>query len=150
MKKRKIVVILVYIAVLALAFSWMFGLFGSANSGLTYSQVVDQFVNENVRNFTVSDNRIYLQLHEPFMGEDELVARMADTESFRAELWNLIQEQKATGILESYDFVPEKSRTPYDYIVPIVLSGLILIVLWILLVGRANSNNPMANSGSAH
>ena len=149
MKKRKIVVILVYIAVLVLAFSWMFGLFGSANSGLTYSQVVDQFVNENVRNFTVSDNRIYLQLHEPFMGEDELVARMADTESFRAELWNLIQEQKATGILESYDFVPEKSRTPYDYIVPIVLSGLILIVLWILLVGRANSNNPMANFGKA-
>ena len=43
MKNRRIVTIVLYVAVLALAFSWMLGVFGGGNNGLTYSQVVELF-----------------------------------------------------------------------------------------------------------
>ena len=149
MKNRRIITVILYIAVLALAFSWMLGIFGFGSNGLTYSQVVDQFQLENVRSFVVDGQRIYLNLHDPYLGDKELVAQLADPENFRSEMWELIQSQKAAGILESYDFIPGKTYSPYHYILPIIVAGLVLIFVWMLMVGRANQNNPMANFGKA-
>ena len=149
MKNRRIITVIIYVAVLALAFSWMLGLFGAGNSGLAYSEVVELFKQEKVRQFTVSDGRIYLELHEAYKGETALVAKLSNESRFREEMWELIQSQKDAGILESYDFLPVDTVSPYEFILPIVLSGIILIVVWMLFVGRANSNNPMANFGRA-
>ncbi len=149
MKNRKIITVVIYVAVLALAFSWMLGIFGDSDSGLTYSQVIDLFESESVRAFAVQENYIYLELHQPLNGETSIAAKLSDPDSFRREMWNLIQQQKAAGILEAFDFLPEETVSPFDYILPIVLSGLILIVIWILLVGRANNNNPLNNFGKA-
>ena len=149
MKKSKVITIIIYIAVLVLAFSLMLNLFGGSGEDLSYSQVISMFRKEQVRSFVVKDDTIYLILHTEHNGETALTAPMADPEGFRNDMWELIQAQTDSGVLESYDFVPADKPSPFDYIVPIVLSGIILIVLWIILVGRANSNNPMNNFGRA-
>ena len=149
MKNRRIVIIVLYVAVLVIAFSWMLGVFGGNNSGLTYSQLVELFQQENVRSFTVSENQISLKLHEPYLGKTELIATLADTESFRAEMMELIRAQKEAGILETYDFLPGKTYSPWDYILPGIVVGIVMIFLWVILVGRAGNNNPMANFGKA-
>ena len=149
MKNRRIVTIILYVAILAIAFSWMLGIFGNSDSGLTYSQVIDLFKQENVRSFVVDGNAIYLELHNPYRGEISLIATISDPDLFRQEMWELIQRQEEAGVLEAYDFLPRETISPFDYIIPIVLAGLILIFVWILLVGRANSSNPMSNFGKA-
>ena len=149
MKKSRILPIIIYAAVLILLFSWIMNLFGFGKDELTYSQVVDLFRKEQVKSFQVEGDEIYLKLHKSYNGKTELLAPLADAESFRQEMWETIQTQAESGVLESYNFIPEDKGSPFDYILPIVISGLILIFVWMLLAGRANSNNPMANFGKA-
>ena len=149
MKNRKWIITVIYIVILALAFSWMFGLFGGGGNDVSYSQVIDLFQKQQVRSFQVKGDTIELKLHTPYNGKSELKATLADPDGFRQDMWQLLQEQQQTGVLESFDFIAGKKLSPYDFIFPIILAGLVLLVLWILLVGRANQNNPMANFGKA-
>lgn len=149
MKKRKLISLVIYVAVLILAFSWMLGLFGPHDDGLVYSQVISLFQQEQVRSFVVEDNYIRMTLHEPYQGKSGVVAKLADPEGFRLEMSQLLKEQSDVGILEKYDFVPAEKTSPFDYVLPIILAGLVLLVVWAFLVGRSNSNNPMANFGKA-
>ena len=149
MKKRSIITIVIYVAILALAFSWMLGLFGNGTDDVPYSQVIALLKQQQVKSFVVEGNKIELQLYTPYNGEDELKVELADPEGFRQEMWALLQEQTASGVLESYDFIPGEETTPYDYVFPIILAGLALLSVWMLLTSRANQNNPMMNFGKA-
>lgn len=152
MKKNKILSILLYIGVLVLAFSLIMSIFGGNRKELTYSQVIDLFHQEKVSSFTVADHKITLVLTEDYakeFGKSIVSTDLADPEGFRQDMWETLQAQSEKGVLKSYDFVPESETSPFEYILPIVLAGLVLIILWIILVGRANSNNPMANFGRA-
>ena len=148
MKNRKFPILIIYAVVLVLVFSWMLGIFDTGN-GLTYSQVVALFRQEQVRSFTVEGDSIYLKLHTPVDGQDTLTGTVADAESFRREMWDTIQSQTESGILESYDFLAEERLSPYDFILPIILAGGVLLLIWMLLMGRANAKNPMADFGKA-
>ena len=146
MKNRRIPFLIIYVVILLLIFSWMMGIFGSGNDGLTYSQVVAMFRQEQVRSFTLEGDTIYLKLH----GSDEsLAGTVADAESFRREMWDTIQSQSEAGILESYDFVAEDKLSPYDFVVPIILAGVVIVLVWMIIMGRANAKNPMADFGKA-
>ncbi len=149
MKKRKIFPIILYIVILSVIFSWMLGLFSKDTDELSYAQVVSLFRQEQVESFRVEGNLLYLKLYQPYEGSKSYTATLADPEGFHRDLGELFQAQAQTGVLKDYHFVPADGTSPFDYILPIVLSGLILIVIWILLVGRANSNNPLNNFGKA-
>ena len=146
MKNRRPSFLILYVVILLLLFSWMLGIFGDSSKGLTYSQVVNLFRQEQVRSFTVEGDTIYLQMHG---NEETIVGTVADAESFRREMWDTIQEQSEAGILESYDFVAEEPLSPYDFIVPIILAGIVILLAWMLIMGRANAKNPMADFGKA-
>ena len=149
MKKRKPFIIIVYVLILVLAFSWMMGLFDTRADKIPYSEVVALFRNEQVTDFVVEGDYIQLYLREPYNGKDVVVTTLADPELFRSEMWQLLQEQSESGVLESYNFVPEEKASPYDWVLPIILAGLAILVIWMLLAGRASNNNPMANFGKA-
>lgn len=149
MKSRRIITILIYVAVLALAFSWMLGLFGGGGEDLSYSQIIKLFKEEQVSSFVVEENTIYLVLNSPYNGKTSMKAALADPDGFREDMWEVLQSQSESGVLKSYDFKPTEKQSPFDYIIPIVLAGVILLVLWFFLVGRANTNNPMNNFGKA-
>ena len=149
MKKQSFFGVIIYLLILAVLCGWLLGLFGNGTTGMTYSQVVELFEDEQVKSFTVQDNRIYLLLHNSYNGKTELVANLADVESFRAEMWELLQAQSDAGVLESYDFVPQTGFTPMSLVLPLALAGLIIVIVWFLLMSRANRNNAMANFGRA-
>ena len=148
MKKVRIFPIFIYIAVLAIAFSMFMNIFGDSNS-LSYSQVVQLFEKEQVKEFLVEDNTIYMALNTPYNGETEVQAPLADPEGFRTEMWELLQEQTKSGVLTDYDFTPKQTYSPYSYVLPIVLAGFVLLFLWFLMMNRANNKNPMSNFGKA-
>ena len=146
MKNRKTPIMIIYVVILLLLFSWMLGIFGDSGKGITYSQVVALFHQEQVSSFTVEGDTIYLQLH----GSDNvLTGTIADADSFRREMWDTIQSQTEAGILESYDFIAEERLSPYDFVVPIILAGIVIVFVWMLIMSRANAKNPMADFGKA-
>ncbi len=149
MKNRKPFSVILYVVILVVAFSWILGLFDARADRVTYSEVVALFRNEQVSAFVVEGDYIELQLNAPYNGKDTLLTTLADPAAFREEMWDLLQEQSQSGVLKSYNFLPEDKLSPYDFILPIILAGLVIVVVWVFLAGRASHNNPMANFGKA-
>jgi len=147
-KKIKIFPVILYIAILVFAFSWIMQLF-IGNDDLTYSEVISLFENKQVSSFEVKDNVIYMKLNTPYEGEPSVKAPLADPEGFRTDMWELLQQQKKEGVLKNYDFKPKAEVSPFAYMLPILLSGLILLIVWFALMNRASNKNPMSNFGKA-
>ena len=112
-------------------------------------RVVELFQQEQVKSFVVKDTTITLELRSPVNGRTEIRTNLAQPEQFRSEYESLFQQQHDKGILESYDFIPTKGFTAYDIVFPLLIVGAVLLVLWTLIMGRMNGNNPMANFGRA-
>ena len=53
MKLRKILPVVIYAAILLLLFFWILNVFGFGKDNLSYSQIVDLFQKEQVKNFVV-------------------------------------------------------------------------------------------------
>ncbi len=149
MKNRKYIPMLIYLALLFLLFSWVSGSFGLNQADLTYSQIVDLFEGEQVRSFIVQGNQIELKLHGSYNGKDTLLCNLGDAALFQQDLGALLQQQRESGVLESYDFLPPDTMTPMDLVYPLLIAGGILLLLWFVLMSRANGNNPMSNFGKA-
>ena len=150
MKKPRLLTPVLYLIILLVLFSVITAIFGNRVDDLSYSQVIGLFHAEQVKSFTVEDDTIQLVLHEKYDGKAKLICRLADVESFRQEMQAVFAEQTKSGVLESYDFLPESKFSPYDLILPLLIVGGILLFLWMLIMGRLNGNgNPMANFGKA-
>ena len=151
MKKRNLISILLYVLILALVFSFLIRVLQPQNDGLSYSQVVSLLEDGKVKAFVVQGDTITLQLSEPYAGKTVLTAALSDVERFRQEQWDTIQQQVAAGTLESYDFRSGRTVSPYDWVIPLTLAGLIVLLVWFLLVSRSsgNNSNPLASFGRA-
>jgi len=123
---------------------WISNLFTTSQDTLPYSKVVELFNKEQVRQFVVQDQTITMQLNKPYNGQTTITAPLADPESFRQEMHETFAEQTASGVLESYNFVPDKGFSPYTLILPLLVVGLVILFVWALLMGRMSSaGNPM-------
>ncbi len=151
MKDRKFITVILYLVILAVAFTWLLQIFNPGLTNLAYSQVVELFQQEQVRAFSAREGQLTLQLHTPYNGSTTLTVPLSDVEAFRREIWDLVQDQTASGVLESYDFPPDAQPSPYDYVFPLILAGLAVLLVWFFLMSRINNagGNPMANFGRA-
>ena len=149
MKKRSIFSVILYIVILGVLLSWILGLFSGKTDNLTYSQVVELFRKEQVKSFVVEESTITLKLHNPYNGKTELVCILSDRESFRQEMWDTFRAQTESGVLESYDFLPEAEDSAFDIVLPLLVVGIVLLFVWALLMGRMNSANAMSSFGKA-
>ena len=150
MKKVKIFPVILYVGLLILLFTWLLGMFSSGTDGLKYSDVIAQFQKENVSSFQVDGDTITMELHNPLNGKKQVSAKLADPAAFHQQLQPLLQEQTESGVLKWYNFLPEAELSPYDFILPIILAGLVLLLVWGFLAGRANNNHPLNNFGRAN
>ncbi len=149
MKNRKNLMLLLYVGVLILVFSSVLRMFGNADR-LTDSELTNLFAQEQVKSFVVDDGAIRLELHEPYRGESTITTRLSDEDAFRTQMWDTIQAQYQAGILESYDFQPKQEPSAFDLFLPLLLVGVVLMLLWAVLAGRANSGGGgLANFGKA-
>ena len=149
MKKRNLFNFLFYLSILVFVFWLIFAIFGGRGNEIAYSEVIRLLEDQQVKSFVVEDGQIHMQLHSAYNGKTSLTSGIADVELFRQEMSQLLQEQSRAGILESYDFVEEKQLTFFDMILPLLIVGLVLLIVWFLLMSKANSQNPMSNFGKA-
>ncbi|MDY4221199.1 MAG: ATP-dependent zinc metalloprotease FtsH, partial [Candidatus Faecousia sp.] len=149
-KQRRNITPLIYLVVLVMVLSWALGEFGQKTNTIPYSNLVELFRQEQVSQFLVEGNTITLILRTPYNGKTTITSGLADPEGFRNSMQPLFDEQMASGVLEVYDFVAEKSYTPYDFIIPLLVAGAVLLLAWSFIVSRMNGGgNPMAQFGKA-
>ena len=149
MKRQRLMSLISYLLFLGMIYFIFGGSLGWNNDDLAYSEVLGLFESEQVKSFIVSDDRIQLMLHEPYGGEDSLICNIGDAEQFREDIRELLKEQTASGVLESYNFLPADRIEPMDLVLPLLVAGGILLLMWFMMMSRANGNNPMANFGKA-
>ena len=118
-------------------------------TGLYYSQIVEQFENENVRAFEAGDGKIILSFYEPVNGQSAITSKV-DLHLLQTQLGDLFAQQAEKGIL-TYTFLPDSTPTVFSKALPYLIAGLILLVFWVLLAGRmgAGGGNPGAQFGKA-
>ena len=144
MKRTRWIPLIVYAALLVAFLGWISNLFTTSQDTLPYSKVVELFNKEQVRQFVVQDQTITMQLNKPYNGQTTITAPLADPESFRQEMHETFAEQTASGVLENYNFVPDKGFSPYTLILPLLVVGVVLLLIWAMLMGRMSSaGNPM-------
>ena len=148
-QRKKPFGVFLYIVVVALLLWSVLGIFDIGGSDLTESQVIDLFRKEQVKSFEVEDHTITLKLHNPYDGKTTVTAELADVSAFRQDVSQMLKAQRESGVLEKYDFHVESERSAFELVIPLLLVGLILLLLWALLMGRMSSHNPMSNFGKA-
>jgi len=143
LKKRSIFVYLIYIGILLLVFSWMFGIFGPGDD-LKESQLTALLRDGKVKSMYVnSDSVVTLELKEEFKGKTKVSVQMRDVDYFIAE------NQEFIAQLEEFDTDPRGEKSAFSLVLPLILVGLVLIFLWAILVGRANNGGGLSNFGKA-
>ena len=151
MKQRKPLPLIIYLAVLALAFSWVTNLFSNSGNSVPYSDVLHLFQTEQVKSFLVEGDQLRMELYVPYGDSTSVSTTLADPYSFRGDLNQLFQDQYDRGILTSYDFIAGEGASYFDLVLPLLIVGLILLFLWALLMGKMSGagNNPLQNFGKA-
>ncbi len=125
---------------LALIFALAAGVFSlhSTPAGIPYSEVLDQFRNEKVSSFTLEGSTLTLRLRGENGAEKSVTASIGDAELFHKDLDELIADQYASGVLTSYNYLPAPGTPWYRAALPYVVVGVILLVVFFILMGRAN------------
>ena len=149
-KQRRSFAPFIYLLVLMLALTWALNQFSQKTNTILYSELVKLFRQEQVKEFLVAGDTITLVLRSPYNGKTSITSGLANPAGFRSEMQSLFDEQTASGVLTDYDFVAQRRYTPYDLIIPLLLAGGVLLLLWSFLMGRMNGGgNPMAQFGKA-
>ena len=124
---------------------------------LEYSQVRQLFEQEKVESVTFPDEHtLELHLREKVksLGDTDTVRyRIYDFAIFYEDLNDLIVEQKAAGIITSYDYPAAPTTNWLTTLLPYVLVAVVLGLLWYFLIARAQGGgmgpNKMAKFGTA-
>ena len=150
MKKHRLFPMLLYLVMLYLILNWASGGFNLNREELSHTEIVQLFREERVKSFVIQGNEIELQLHGTYDGKEELVCELGDPDYFLSQVEDLLAQQQESGVLEGYDLRHAEGTTPMDYVMPLLVAGGILLLLWFILMGRASAGgNNMSNFGKA-
>ena len=150
MKKHRLFPMLLYLVTLYLILNWASGGFNMNRAELSHTEIVQLFREERVESFVIQGNEIELQLHGTYDGKEELVCQLGDPDYFLSQVEDLLAQQQESGVLVGYDLRHAEGTTPMDYVMPLLVAGGILLLLWFILMGRASAGgNNMSNFGKA-
>lgn len=132
--------LLAVVMLLCAAYLWQTG---EPKEKLEYSEVVQQFQQENVERFTVSDTTLTMHLRKAVNGSKTAQYELYDFDLFYDDLNSLIQEQKAEGIITSYDYHASHSTNWLEVLLPYVLIAVVFGLFWLFLINRAQGGGGM-------
>ena len=149
MKRAKPFVVILYIVIFALALSWMMGLFSGGYEDLTHSQVLEWLETGRVESFLLDGDKLTMTLYEPYEGKTDLRVKLGNPDLFVQEERLLRETLGDQYRVTQREYVREDRLSPYDFVIPVILAGLVILLVWALLAGRASKSNHMENFGKA-
>ena len=119
------------------------GVYGFMNKPVeaepSYAEVRELFESEQVSAFTVTDTTLRMKLREPIDGKTELKKDLFSVTLFYDDLGELIEQQKADGIIEDYDFTADHSINYVAMFAPYILAVLGIFAIWYFLSVRSRA-----------
>ena len=107
----------------------------SSPSSPTYSDVRRQLEQQNVQSLTVDENNnLTMELKDGSV----LTYQLYSLAVFREDFNDLIVKQYQNGILESYDYPPDPTPSPWMSLVPYVAIFAVFGVMWYFMFIRQN------------
>jgi cell division protease FtsH len=139
--------------VIFLCMSWLWQM-NSQGTNLEYSQVRQQFEQENVESFDFTDEHtLIMTLRREVDGSKTVQYKIYDFAVFYDDLNDLIQEQKAKGIITDYDWPPPSTTNWLEVLLPYLLIALLMGVMFYVMVVRPQGGgmgaDRMAKFGAA-
>ena len=109
---------------------------------LNYSNVVDYFVNEQVKEFTVDENNnltmtLRVTLADGTEGETYATYKLRSLDLFIKDLGDLIKEQHSQNIITAYDYPPPYSIPWWVSLIPYVIVIILLVAMWMFVMNQA-------------
>ena len=123
--------------VIFLCINWLWQM-NRAEEEITYAEMVQLFQQEKVSSFTFTDSHaVTLTLRDQPEGQNTVHYQVYDFDLFYADLNELIQDQKAAGIITDYDYPPPETTNWLEILLPWILAAVILGGMWYFMVVRA-------------
>ncbi len=121
-----------YILITVLLVAVIYSMTRSADkTEIVYSEVVDLFRAEKVESFSIdTDGNLTMKLRENYKGSDRITYRVGTISIFYTDLNDLIQEQKAAGILTEYDYAPAWEAAWWLAFLPYLIIFGVMGALW--------------------
>ena len=132
----------VFYLILLLALLGFFWFFASQRSTVSvpYSQMVELFQAEQVSSFTVQNNVVTMELKTEVDGKKEASCAISDFTAFYEDLNPLVQTQKKSGVLTSYDYKKDTQSVNWVTLLPSLLSVAMVFLLLMMMVRQNNAN----------
>ena len=132
----------VFYLILLLALLGFFWFFTSQRSTVSvpYSQMVELFQAEQVSSFTVQNNVVTMELKTEVDGKKEASCAISDFTAFYEDLNPLVQTQKKSGVLTSYDYKKDTQSVNWVTLLPSLLSVAMIFLLLMMMVRQNNAN----------
>ncbi len=109
----------------------------SETKSYTYSEIEDMFKNEEVKSFTLEGTKLTLELREENEdGLDTITQDLPSATWFRDDLGDLIEQQKADGILEEFDYRQGWTAPWWLSMLPYLIMIVLCIVIWYVMMNR--------------
>ena len=117
----------------------------------SYAEVRELFEQEKVKSFTVTDTTLRLKLREAVDGQTEIKKDLFSFTLFYDDLGELIEQQKADGVIEDYDISADHSINYVAMFAPYILATLGIFAIWYFLSVRSSGGggDRMAKFGTA-
>ena len=132
----------VFYLILLLALLGFFWFFTNQHStaSVPYSQMVELFQSEQVSSFTVQNNVVTMELKTEVDGKKEASCAISDFTAFYEDLNPLVQAQKKSGVLTSYDYKKDTQSVNWVTLLPSLLSVAMVFLLLMMMVRQNNAN----------
>ena len=118
----------------------------------SYAEIKALFEQEKVKSFTISDTTLKMELREEVDGKTTVTKDLYDFDLFYDDLNELVEKQKAEGILEDYDYGADHSPNYLTTFLPYVIAILGMFVIWYFISVRSvgGGGDRMAKFGMAN
>ena len=139
---------LIYILLLVILL-WSFGTFSAMNNEgyISYSDMMDRFRTEQVKQFTVNDSDVVILT---LQDDTKLYHDLAEREIFHRDLDELIAAQQEAGILTYYEYEPRYEMPQWLQIaLPAIISVVLVMVIWWLMAMRQQNAQGGGQGGMA-
>ena len=114
----------------------------------SYHQIRVLFEQEKVKSFTIKDHVITLELR----GENDTTTKkqfeLANFDVFYNDMHTLIDQQRASGVLEDYTYYPSVRDSWWYQSLPYLLAVLLMIGFWYFMYFQQVNANNGGNSGA--
>jgi len=136
---RDVTLYLMIVLLLMFTFSSLQGL--NEQTAPTYSDIRTCFLQQKVKSFKLVDHTLTLTLRGEGEETSTLTYQIADPSLFYVNMQDIVDEQLASGILESYDYPPGIESSWWYNLLPyfVILGGICLF--WFLMYRHRSASN---------